>query len=154
MLCWEFIQVMENLESYEILRISQWLCYLCVLCPWRIKNSQRHKIIHDIMRHASFCRMQRMIERFEDLLVEDPVVWFLRLLFKVAYFLCFKCIEGLYIYQLTVIKSFGIGLQINCLVTQRPKYDSFFFLSASDWLWAGTHDFSQDEYQDSPLLIL
>ena len=71
--------------------------YLCILCPWRTKNSQRHKIIHDIMRHASFCRMQRMIEQLEDLLVEHPVVWFLRLLFKVAYFLCFKYIEGLYI---------------------------------------------------------
>ena len=73
--------------------------YLCILCPWRIKNSQRHKIIHDIMRYAFFCRMQRMIEWFEDLLVEHPVVWFLRLLFKVAYFLCFKYIEGLYIYK-------------------------------------------------------
>ena len=48
----------------------------------------------------------------------------------------------------TVIKSFGVCLQINCVVTKDPGTHRVLNrdLMALDW----THDFSQDKSQDSP----
>ena len=48
----------------------------------------------------------------------------------------------------TVIKSFGVCLQINCVVTKDPGTHCVLNrdLMALDW----THDFSQDKSQDSP----
>ena len=54
-----------------------------------------------------------------------------------------------------VIKNFVVCLQINCLVTLRPKHFQFgtpcFFeqFTGTHWLWTGTHDFLQDESQDT-----
>ena len=56
------------------------------------------------------------------------------------------------------MKSFGVCLQIDCLLTERPKHfpsrTSTFFLTGTHWLWTGTHDFSQDESQVSPQLFV
>ena len=47
-----------------------------------------------------------------------------------------------------------INCQINCLVTQRPKYfqlqTCIFFISGTQCFWTGNQYISQDESQDSP----
>ena len=47
-----------------------------------------------------------------------------------------------------VVWSFGVCLQINCMVTK--DHGTHCFLNWTQCLWTGTHDFSQDESQDSP----
>ena len=51
------------------------------------------------------------------------------------------------------MKSFGVCLQIVCLVTQRPKHFitlvSLSFLTGTHYLWTGTHDSSQEDSQDA-----
>ena len=68
--------------------------------------------------------------------------------------LCFKIEGHHYFNQYTIIQSFGLCLQINCL--QGPRiFNVFFFITAgTQWFWTGTRDFSQDESQDSPLSYL
>ena len=46
----------------------QWFCYLCILCP----DVQKSPKTQDNSSQAS-CRMQRMVDQFEDFLVEYPV---------------------------------------------------------------------------------
>ena len=40
------------------------------------------------------------------------------------------------------------------MVTKDPGTHFFFFLTETHWFWTGTHDFSQDESQDSPQLFV
>ena len=60
--------------------------------------------------------------------------------------------KSILFFSKTVIKSFGVCLQINCVVTKDPGTHCFLNrdLMALDW----THDFSQDKSQDSPQLFV
>ena len=70
-----------------------------------------------------------------------------------ARWLCIK-IEGQKIVLILVYcnTDFLVCLQINCLITKRPKHFQFltlfFFLTGTHWFWTGTSDFSRDESQD------
>ena len=57
--------------------------------------------------------------------------------------------RSIFLFQYTVIHSYGICLQINCVVT-KDLVNHCFFLTGTQCFWTGTRDFSQDEFQDSP----
>ena len=72
-----------------------------------------------------------------------------RILFLLVFVVLYNR-RSIFIIQLTVIQSFGVCLQINCVVTKDPGTHCFLFLTGTQWSLTGTHDFSQDESQDGP----
>ena len=102
--------------------------------------------------------MQRSIDRHEDVIVEYPVCVIsvavlvavvTRCLFLVVFvkYVLYNRRSTFLFQQTVLIQSFGVCLQISCVVTKDP---GTVFGTGTQWFWIGTHDFSKDESLDSP----
>ena len=114
--------------------LMQWFCSLCVLHPWCKKIPKDANNLW----YAPH-RMQRSIDRHEDVIVEYTVCVIsvavlvavvTRCLFLVVFvkYVLYKRRSTFLFQQTVLIQSFGVCLQISCVVTKDPGTHCF-------WNW-------------------